>query len=390
MRPALLLFALALLIRLALGLALWHQGDTAYILSSDDGDAYVASARWAAFGNPIDLTPRLAQKWPGAESEDEDPTTRWPPAYWLFLAAQYRAIGYQHLSTIVLQSLLGAAAAVATFSIATRLLPKRWAFAAGLLVALSSTLIYESAALYAEALYIPLLVIALALMLQRTPLAAFAAGLTLGVAEATRPLALPVAVICVAWQREPRLMAATITGFTISLAPFAIPDPHLFTAGGAEALHDSLVQPLSLADRVEILFLTGGWAPLGEPLLPPAFRLLFWSTAIVGACTGLRRQPLLLLAVAAILLPALTVGLPLVRYRSPADPLFLIAFVCGVRTVRLLIHKLRPRGGYSWLNSKPSSRSSTALVEATSGKLPVWQPRSSPAAIVKWASRSHQ
>src|SRR5207248_8587134 len=133
-------------IRLAVGLFLLSSGDRQYVLSSDDGDAYVASARYVALNEPITLDDRLAAKWPDAQSED--PAERWPQAYWLFLAAQYRLLGYQHVSAIVMQAFFGGLTVLAGYSIAGSSRA-----AAALLIALSSTLVQESAALYAEALY---------------------------------------------------------------------------------------------------------------------------------------------------------------------------------------------------------------------------------------------
>ena len=346
MRPTLLVLALAFAVRLALGLWLLSAGDQAYVLASDDGDAYVISARHLAFGEPVVFDQRLSQKWqPG-----QDPASRWPPAYWLFLAAQYRLFGYQHLSTIFLQAALGAAGAVAAYQIAQRLLNKHFALAAGLLVAVSSTLAYLSAALYAEALYIPLLLLAVRLTLSNTNQAALAAGLALGLAEATRPLAIALLPV-MAWYSRHNLLPL-VAGFAAATAAFLVRDvvtlgyPALFTAGGAAALTDSLAQAPSLAERLTTLFLVGGWAPIADPYLPQPLihRLAFWLIALGGA-VGLIRSPysgLLMAAAAAIILPALAIGLPLVRYRAPADPLFLIWFAAGIQQAStLLIHKLR-------------------------------------------------
>src|SRR6266508_1218197 len=105
--------------RVAVGAALLSQGEPAFVLASDDGDAYDAAARWLAFGTPIELTDRLADKWDlGASSVDE----RWPRCYWLFLAAQYHVFGSAYASTLALQALLGAAGALAVYVLAHRVL----------------------------------------------------------------------------------------------------------------------------------------------------------------------------------------------------------------------------------------------------------------------------
>src|SRR3954454_15225489 len=72
---ATLLFGLAVVVRLLVGLALLRGGAAHFVLASDDGDAYVASARWLSAGEPIVLTSRLAAKW---TSEGADPAARWP------------------------------------------------------------------------------------------------------------------------------------------------------------------------------------------------------------------------------------------------------------------------------------------------------------------------
>jgi hypothetical protein len=357
-----LILGLALTVRLVLGLWLLQGGDAAYVLASDDGDAYVAAARHAAFGEPIVLTDRMAAKWQLAA--DQDPGRRWPPAYWLFLAAQYRLLGCQHLSAIVLQAALGAIAAWATYRLALRLLPSTWAVTAGALAAISSTLAYLSAALYAEALYIPLLLLASELCLQRNVRAAHIAGIAIGLAETTRPLALALLPI-LAWGAGKRQLPHMTLGFAIAMAPFLARDllilgfPATLTAGGREALTDAVAGAMSPMERVSLLFLSGGWMPLGEPLLSASpqlaliMRPAFWLVSAIGAIALLRRRrqlsTLLILLALAIVLPPLLVGLPLVRYRAPADALFVVWFVAGAYTcVRIRRPRVDVGGGSAW------------------------------------------
>jgi len=352
-RAPLLVFAVALAARLLLGLWLLHAGS--YVLASDDGDAYVAAARHAAFGEPIVVTDRLAGKW--RYQPNQDPGSRWPPAYWLFLAAQYRTFGDQHISTVVVQALAGAVAALATLKLAARVLANRWALTAALLVAVPSTLVYLSAAIYAEAVYIPLLLVALELSLRKTPTSALLAGLALGLAEATRPVALAVLPV-LACATGKRTLLQLVAGFALALSPFvardllALGSPALFTAGADAALHDSLTQAPSALQRLSTMFLTGGWAPIGDPYATPtpasatlirgAFVLLAVAGAVyLGINTSASRT--LLLAVLAMTLPPLILGLPLVRYRAPADPLLLIWFTAGVQAVTLKWHHFRPQ-----------------------------------------------
>jgi len=377
--PALAIFALAAVVRIVVGLVLLTNGPDAYVLASDDGDAYVATARWAAFGEPITLTERMAAKW----SPDVQPPDRWPSAYWLFLAANYQAVGFQHLTPLLLQAVLGGASAWAADRLARRLLPAPWPLVSGILVATSSTLIYLSATLNAEALYIPLLLVALDLLLRPTVRAALASGALFALSEATRPLALPVFLLALAWRaRSPRHAAALVAGFTLTLAPFlaTLGPTSVLTAGGEAAYHDTgvghlardladigidpyhrglspsisaaLTHPLpvgaavlgAVPERLNVLFLAGGWAPIGEPLLSAApapitvtTRAALYALSAVGLITLVcrtRTRPvatLLALTAALIVLPPLILGLPLVRYRAPADPIFLVFVTASLR-----------------------------------------------------------
>lgn len=347
MRRAAVVVALCLLAfgaRVGVGAALLSHGDAAFVLASDDGDAYDAVARSQAFGTPIEVTDRLAGKWDLSTSSVAE---RWPRGYWLLLEAQYRLFGAAYASTVVLQAALGALGAAAVYALALSVLrsefPARLAASAS---ALSSTGVYLSAALYAESVYIPLLLLGLALLAapnrprqepNRASRTALLAGAAFGTAELFRPLALPVFGVALVWcaaargWRAPLYLAA---GFALPL--LVIHDPSAFTAGGAAALLDHNASSASLLDRSVTLFVTGGWPPLGEPLLPgsAALRLAEWLFALIGgawlACV--RRTPntwLVLSAAAAMVIPPLLFGLPLVRYRAPADPLFIICMVAG-------------------------------------------------------------
>jgi hypothetical protein len=356
---------LAIALRVVVGAALLSQGGPSFVLASDDGDAYDAAARWQGSGTPIVMTERLEGKW--------DPATpveaRWPQGYWLFLAAQYRLLGSAYASTLVLQGLLAAGGVLAVFAMATSVLGEGAARVAALAQAASSTGIYISAALYAESLYVPLLLGGLALVVllvcvRRQPgsglRAAFAAGLLFGLAEVTRPLAVAVAGVAVAWiawaprahwRDRARWIVALGGGFAVALVPFVVHDlatlgrVAVFTTGGAEALRDQTAVGDSLVERAFTLFISGGWAPLGEPAISSlgglgtlVGRLGQWLLVALGGAWLLTRRGrpgwLLVGAAAAIVGPALVIGLPLVRYRVPADPLFIIMMVAGVQALR--------------------------------------------------------
>jgi hypothetical protein len=371
------LFVLAFALRAGTGAALLSRGPADFVLASDDGDAYDAAARAQAFGVPVVFTPRMAAKW----SPDIAALDRWPQGYWLFLAAQYAVFGSAYVSTLVLQALAGACGVLAGFALARAVLSERWAVLAAVALAVSSTGIFLASALYAESLYIPLVLVALALAvrgLQARPWVWFTlAGVAFGCAEATRPLALPILAAVFAWCLLPtgdaaarqRLRAALglSAGFALGVAPFVAHDLAVlgrvatFTVGGVEALGDLRSGSGSgLPERLDLLFVSGGWGPLGEPfvsLLGAAAAPVRFGEALIGMLglawlvrPGARTRSvgwLLLLACAAILIAPLFFGLPLVRYRAVADPLLIVGLVAAIeatwRAVRRPRLHLRPQ-----------------------------------------------
>jgi len=341
---------------------LLSQGGPQFVLASDDGDAYDAAARWQAFGVPIVMTDRMSGKWDARTPVE----ARWPQGYWLFLAAQYRLLGSAYPSTLLLQGLLAAGGVLAVFALAAVVFDEGAARVAALAQAVSSTGVYLSAALFAESLYLPLLLGGLALVAlavevarcQRTRLLwGLAAGALFGAAEVTRPLALPVLVVAAVWAglttrpgcERSRVLVALGAGFAVALVPFVVHDlatlgnVAVFTAGGAEALRDQAVHGDSLIERTLVMFLSGGWVPLGEPLISSfggwptlVARSAEWLLAVLGGVWLLKTRVgwLLAAAAAAVIAPSLLVGLPLVRYRAAADPIFIIWMVAGVQALR--------------------------------------------------------
>jgi hypothetical protein len=171
--------------------------------------------------------------------------------------------------------------------------------------------------------------------------------------------ALGVTVLWLAWastgQSRAWCIVALIAGFVLTLVPFVAHDlatlgrVAVFTAGGAEALRDQTSAGDNLVERAFTLFVGGGWAPLGEPPISHlgglgtlVGRLGEWVIAAVGGIWLLTRRGrstggsgwLVVGAAAALVAPALVIGLPLVRYRVPADPLFIIMMVAGVQALR--------------------------------------------------------
>jgi hypothetical protein len=363
------LCVLAIGVRLVAGMTLVSQGGPEFVLSSDDGDAYDAAARWQALGTPIVMTERMAAKWDASSPVE----TRWPQGYWLFLGAQYRLFGSPYVSTLVLQALLAAGGVLAAYALAASILGEAAALVAGFGQAVSSTGVYLSAGLFAESVYIPLVLGGLALTLlaaggarssHARSLLAIGAGVLFGVAEAARPLALAVFGVATLWAiwacttgRRDRLclLVGMCAGFGLALLPFIARDLltlgrlAVFTAGGAEALRDQTSHGDSPVERVVTLFISGGWVPLGEPAISSidgavtlAGRSAEWILAGIGLCwlllrtrgASVRSVWLLVASVAATLGPALLIGLPLVRYRAVADPIFIIWMVAGTRAFR--------------------------------------------------------
>jgi hypothetical protein len=337
-------FLCALALRLVLGLALLSSFGPDFPMASDDGDSYDAAARWVVWGDHV----IHGRQGDSLLEVSPDPAARWPQAYWLYLALHYWLWGHQHLPILLAQAALGAAGVAAAYQLARRVLPPRGALAAGYLVAASAPLVFLSASLSAEALYIPLLLIALWLTVRsadadsgaRAHRVAFAAGAVFGVAQATRPVALPVFAVAAVWawwaQRPRRSAAASAlvpaAGFATALLPFMLRDLWLlgriavFTVGGSEAFHGPdvagdvlgpelaalgvdpygagssqavlavLKQPedvlsavgRALPGRLATVFLVGGWGPVGEPLLHVLgplgvlARAALWPLAVFG------------------------------------------------------------------------------------------------------------
>lgn len=419
------LFVAAAAVRIGVGLALLAASGDRFPQASDDGDSYDAAARWLVWGDPL-VHGRLGES---VLDTRQDQAARWPAGYWLFLAGLYRALGYGFLPPIVLQALLGAAGAVALLGLGRRALPNNgWALAAGYLAALAGTLVALSATLSAEALYVPLLLLGTwtvgrAAEAGRGQAAlgwGLVGGALFGLAEATRPVALPIFAAALAWlawrghDGGPRWLpvGGAALGFGLAILPFVARDllvlgrVALFTVGGAEALTVPVAEPdltdrlaqlgvnpyargiggalaavaarpaevwsllaEALPGRLGTLFLVGGWGPIAEPLptllgsAGIAVRALLWVLAGLGAVATLRAPDsgrratgwLLLLVVAAVILPALLLGKPLVRYRAPADALVCVWAVAGLAWLAALARRAP---------ATPSSSAPTAATQA--------------------------
>lgn len=130
---------------------------------------------------------------------------QWPartPVYPMFLAACYAVFGHSYASVLYVQAFTAASSVPLTHAIGSRLLGTRVGLLAAGLVAMHPVLVLQATRLYTEAVFTPLLLLAiLALLWAReqpswTRLAPV--GALLGVATLTRPTAvfLPVIAMC--------------------------------------------------------------------------------------------------------------------------------------------------------------------------------------------------
>ena len=143
-----LLFALAFLVRYAWGLRLIGLTGDRFIMASDDGPAYTEFASILANGGII----------PKKEVFSVSGF-----AYWYFLAFVYKVFGVQNFKAIVIvQSLIGALVPVFSYFIARKVFRSRFiAVLASVILCADMTLIFLSVVIGMEAIYIPLVVLAL-------------------------------------------------------------------------------------------------------------------------------------------------------------------------------------------------------------------------------------
>ncbi len=183
------LCGLAFAIRALAGLRLINQTGPLFPVASDDGDIYDSLAASLVTGG---IT-------------GDDPARHWPPGYWTALSLVYRIFGLHNFSAaVLLQAALGAGLALLTFAIAQRVFDDDVARLASVGVALSGTLVFTSATLGTEAIFSPLLALAIWCLLPRPTgspsLGKVAlAGLALGWAELTKPQTMLVIALIALW-----------------------------------------------------------------------------------------------------------------------------------------------------------------------------------------------
>ncbi|MFA6142128.1 MAG: hypothetical protein WC738_02405 [Candidatus Omnitrophota bacterium] len=144
----LLIFIIALAIRIFWGFRLLQLTGDRFLFASDDGLNY----------DPFAAT--IAQ---GGLMSKED-TFYWNGfGYWYFLAEIYKVFGLHNFkAAIIIQSMLGATVPILVYFIAKRVFNIRFvSIVAAMMVALNQTLIFLSAVIGLEALYIPLFTMAI-------------------------------------------------------------------------------------------------------------------------------------------------------------------------------------------------------------------------------------
>ncbi|MBU0605777.1 MAG: glycosyltransferase family 39 protein [Candidatus Omnitrophica bacterium] len=142
------LFALAFFLRSAWGLRLIGLTGEKFIMASDDGPCYTQFASILANGGIIPKTDVFAVSG---------------FAYWYFLAFIYKIFGVQNFKAMVLiQSAIGALVPVFSYFIARKVFRSRFiAVLASVIMCVDMTLVFLSAVIGMEAIYIPLVVLAL-------------------------------------------------------------------------------------------------------------------------------------------------------------------------------------------------------------------------------------
>ncbi|GEM_PF-2541255 len=143
------IFVLTLLIRYMWGARLLGIiGGNNFIMASDDGPCYDSFAAILAGGNILPRESLFAVSGFG---------------YWYFLAAVYKIFGLHNFKAVfIIQSLIGSSVPVLTYLIAKKVFKSNLtAVLAGFMTMLSMSLIFLSVVIGMEAIYIPLVLLAL-------------------------------------------------------------------------------------------------------------------------------------------------------------------------------------------------------------------------------------
>ncbi|MCQ9207646.1 MAG: glycosyltransferase family 39 protein [Omnitrophica bacterium] len=173
------IFLVAFFVRILFSFILIAKTGSDYVLASDDGDGYDQIAV-SLSGSPVKNWVAILAKQP------------WPPVYLVFLGVIYKIFGQNFHAATIIQSILGAGIAILIYLLTKRIFNKSTAIIAASLIVLAQPLIFLSAVLGTEAVYVPLVVSAIfislsALYFDREKIYAKAilAGVTFGLAAMT-------------------------------------------------------------------------------------------------------------------------------------------------------------------------------------------------------------
>lgn len=225
-RAAAAIAVLAGAVRLAWGLA---AGVVPGAGGFDDAAWYHLTAsglaRGAGYANPL----------------SGQPTAAWPPGYPFALAAAYRAFGASPATAVALNAAAGALTCLLVWGLGRRLVgPRGGLVAAALLAAFPSHVLFAGVVL-SETLFtclaVALVLAAVALVVRDAgPVAWLAWGVGLGLAALVRAEALVLTLVPAAAVLGPRrrgaapVLAATIAGAALALAPWTARNARLFDA----------------------------------------------------------------------------------------------------------------------------------------------------------------
>jgi 4-amino-4-deoxy-L-arabinose transferase-like glycosyltransferase len=193
-------------------------------LAGGDQPAFWSYAQGIASGNGFrsDFEPWLADR---------------PPLYSYFLAGIFKCFGEDKLTVFIVQAIIGSVAASIFYLCAVRLLGDRRGFAAGIMFSLMPHFLLFTKQILTEALYIPLLVLLLAIIILPERKSRFIGywifpGILLGLIglvrrEALLPGGLILILATVLYNRLEKLRVAAVllvvaAGVGVSLAPWML------------------------------------------------------------------------------------------------------------------------------------------------------------------------
>jgi len=147
-----LIFLLAFFVRLFFSINLIIKTGGDYLIAGDDSMSYHAAAL-EVVKDPHHIVSILA-KMP------------WPPLYMVFLSMIYAVFGPNYYIVTIFQSVAGALMAVMVCLLAERLFNRASGVIAGILTALSQPIIFNASVIGTEAIYIPMIVFSIWMLLE--------------------------------------------------------------------------------------------------------------------------------------------------------------------------------------------------------------------------------